>query len=213
MRLIKYLLLILITSECLSAFAETIILKVPPKSKPYNVLASAHNNYYSEYSATPNLMTTEQSKFTANYFKLLTDENINSTLKNTIINNNQVIINSYNQNHQYITQGYYENKAVLFLLDSGASVVTMSENIAKSLNINYSQGKPAVVDTLSGRISARHIIAKNITIGNISLDNVDVAITNGKTNNGLIILGQSFLSKLRFTQDNNQVIIEPIKAR
>ena len=90
------------------------------------------------------------------------------------------------------------------LVDTGASTVVLKPADAQRLGIDIDRLRYAVpVQTANGTTYAASVRLRNLTVGNISLDNVDALVARpGALKDNL--LGMSFLSRLRsyeFTSD------------
>jgi aspartyl protease family protein len=90
------------------------------------------------------------------------------------------------------------------LVDTGASTVVLKPADAQRLGIDVERLRYTVpVQTANGTTYAASVRLHNLTVGNISLDNVDALVARqGSLKDNL--LGMSFLSRLRsyeFTSD------------
>lgn len=90
------------------------------------------------------------------------------------------------------------------LVDTGASTVVLKPADAQKLGIDVERLRYGVaVQTANGTTYAASVRLRNLTVGNISLDNVDALVAKqGALKDNL--LGMSFLSRLRsyeFTSD------------
>lgn len=115
---------------------------------------------------------------------------------------NAVILKPYN--HQYITYGYINDHKVIFLIDTGASSVSIPGTIAKKLNLK--KGLPFQASTANGTVTVYHSVIKKLTIGNITLENITANI-NPSYHSHYILLGMSALKFLEIQQKNNQLIL------
>ncbi len=94
--------------------------------------------------------------------------------------------------------------SLTMLIDTGASTVVLKPADARKLGIDVDQLRYTVpVQTANGTTYAAHVRLRNLTLGSISLDNVEALVARpGSLKENL--LGMSFLSRLRsyeFTTD------------
>ncbi len=94
--------------------------------------------------------------------------------------------------------------SLTMLIDTGASTVVLKPGDARKLGIDVDQLRYTVpVQTANGTTYAAHVRLRNLTLGSISLDNVEALVARpGSLKENL--LGMSFLSRLRsyeFTTD------------
>lgn len=84
---------------------------------------------------------------------------------------------------------------VRFLVDSGATTTSISQETAQRVGIVPSRGMPAVVRTANGNVSVDRGRAETISIGSIEREDVGVHISEafGDMN----VIGMNFLSSLR----------------
>jgi len=92
--------------------------------------------------------------------------------------------------------GHYAN----FLVDTGASVVAMSERHAQSMGLNYRAGKLGSVQTAQGNTPAYFVLLDNVTLGSIAQRQVRATVIEGSFPVD-VLLGMSFLNDLRFSDD------------
>ena len=93
--------------------------------------------------------------------------------------------------HFWVT-GKLNGERVRFLVDSGASVTTLSAKTAAEAGIVPTRRRSAV-DTANGQIVVAQAYAKRLEIGSIERTDFPVHVTN---RDGVDILGMNFLSSL-----------------
>jgi aspartyl protease family protein len=110
---------------------------------------------------------------------------------------------------QYRVRGAINGHYVSFLVDTGASIVAMSERQARSMGLSYDtdakQSIPGTVQTAQGIVAAYFVQLDAVTIGGITRHGVQASIIQGDYPVD-VLLGMSFLSKIRY-QDNNGVMV------
>lgn len=82
-----------------------------------------------------------------------------------------------------------------FLIDSGATVTTISSDVANAARIEPDSSFPVIVETANGRVEAQTARIERLNVGPITQKDAPVQISAslGETN----LLGMSFLSKLK----------------
>ncbi len=96
----------------------------------------------------------------------------------------------------YMTTGSINGFPVKFIIDTGATLLSMSRQQAKRLGIDYRlEGQPAVSTTASGIIRIYRIKLQRVKIGDIELKGVDAAVHEGDFP-PVTLLGMSFLSRI-----------------
>jgi aspartyl protease family protein len=104
----------------------------------------------------------------------------------------------------FIARTQVNGVSLTMLIDTGASTVVLKPADARKLGIDVDQLRYTVpVQTANGTTYAAHVRLRNLTLGSISLDNVEALVAKpGSLKENL--LGMSFLSRLRsyeFTTD------------
>lgn len=79
------------------------------------------------------------------------------------------------------------------LIDTGASSIAMSPDVARQLGIDRLPAQAGSVQTANGVITASHVVVPSVTVSGITLRDVRVAI--GVT--GETLIGMSFLGRLQ----------------
>ena len=131
--------------------------------------------------------------------------NPNQQLESTINQQGvrEVILQRNRQGH-YVTSGKINNLPVVFLLDTGATVVSVPENLAQRLGLK--SGAATYTNTANGTIQTYATRLATISIGNIQLNDVAAHI-NPYMDGNEILLGMSFLKNLELIQKGNTLTI------
>ncbi len=96
----------------------------------------------------------------------------------------------------YRITGLINGSSVEFVIDTGASLVSMNSNIAKRLGIDYKlDGKESVSYTASGKDKIYIVDLDRVRVGDIELRNIKGAVHEGNFP-VITLLGMSFLSRL-----------------
>ena len=103
------------------------------------------------------------------------------------------------QNGHFMTDGMLNGQLVSFLVDTGASVVTLNQADANRLNINYRKyGVRTEVLTANGKSFAWSVPNNKLQIGNITVENIDVQVAQGDLSSSL--LGMNFLNHVNLSR-------------
>lgn len=113
--------------------------------------------------------------------------------------NSPVVLQRNRQGH-YVASGLINDQPVVFLLDTGATVISVPENIANKLGLI--KGKAIRVNTANGSISVYSTRINSVQLGNIKLINVEGHI-NPFMKGNTALLGMSFLKHLELKQSGN----------
>ena len=111
-------------------------------------------------------------------------------------------------NGMYQVTGSINGYTVDFLVDTGATTIAMNAVTAKRLGINYRlEGKPAVVETASGRERAYRVALDMVTVGPIRLRNIAAMVLEGEMPSQ-VLLGMSFLQRLEIQREGTALTLK-----
>ena len=103
---------------------------------------------------------------------------------------------------QYRVRGAINGRVVDFLVDTGASMVAISERDARSLGIDFeSSTERAPVLTAQGQTQSYVVNLSQVVVGGIETQSVKAAVIPGSYPAD-ILLGMSFLNKVSMEQSN-----------
>lgn len=109
-----------------------------------------------------------------------------------------------NRYGHYVVNGKINNQPVTFLLDTGATLISIPENIANQLQLK--KGYPAQSQTANGTITVYSTRLDLVSIGKIELKDLRASI-NPHMSGDEVLLGMSFMRHLEMTQKGNELII------
>ena len=109
-----------------------------------------------------------------------------------------------NRAGHYLANGIINGQDVEFLLDTGASDVSIPQQVATRLGLQAGQAR--VYRTANGQITAYDTRLPSLALGEIRLHDVRASI-NPHMDGETILLGMSFLRYLEFTQRGDSLII------
>jgi len=93
---------------------------------------------------------------------------------------------------------------VRFLVDTGASLVTLTPNDARAIGIRHSELVfDQVVQTANGPVRAAPVLLREVRIGDLAIEKVQGAVID---NLGQSVLGMSFLGRLKGFEMRDRVL-------
>jgi aspartyl protease family protein len=121
---------------------------------------------------------------------------------------NEVVLKRNVYGH-YVTTGTINGKEVTFLLDTGATNVSVPENLANNLQLEkQARGRAS---TANGFVDIYLTRINEIRIGNIVAYNVRASINPGMNHSDQILLGMSVLRNVEFTQKGDLLTLRQAK--
>lgn len=105
----------------------------------------------------------------------------------------------------FVTQGQINGKAVQFLVDTGATAVSLGVDDAIRLGLNYKAGAPVRMMTANGQTAGWRIKLGSVQVGDVLVYEVDAVVTSSSM--PLVLLGNSFLSRFEMNRNNDQLVL------
>ncbi|HLA75936.1 MAG TPA: TIGR02281 family clan AA aspartic protease [Gammaproteobacteria bacterium] len=100
------------------------------------------------------------------------------------------------QQGMYTAVGSINGLPINFMVDTGATFISMNGNEARRLGIDYRlTGQPARTSTASGIEQAYHVKLQRVRVGDIELRDIDALVLDGAFPTE-VLLGMSFLGRL-----------------
>jgi len=123
----------------------------------------------------------------------------------SIVNGKQttIVLQQNSQGH-YLASGTINGQSVNFLLDTGATLISIPLNLAKQLKL--SQGKPYPVSTANGQVTVFATQLSSLKIGALAFENLEGHLNPGMQGN-TILLGMNALKHLDLLQKNNTLTL------
>ncbi|MGB4360623.1 MAG: TIGR02281 family clan AA aspartic protease [Rhodoferax sp.] len=121
-----------------------------------------------------------------------------------VLANGDLVIKRHFDGHFYTT-GTINGQEAKFLVDTGASLVSVSEAFAQKASIRG--GVPTTFRTANGDRLGRVVDGVGVSIGPVSLINVRVGMGISASDEIDALLGQSFLSKFDIAISKNQMVL------
>ena len=96
----------------------------------------------------------------------------------------------------YFVDGEINGKKTRFLVDTGATYVTLSGNKARQIGIDFRKGSPSQVQTATAVVPSWTVKLDSVSVGGIRMSNIDATVIAGDQPFE-VLLGNSFLQHTR----------------
>lgn len=106
----------------------------------------------------------------------------------------------------FTSQGAINGRAVLFMVDTGATAVSLSQSEAERVGLNYRQGRPVQMSTANGVAPAWFVKLGSVRVGDVEVYDVDAVVSPASM--PFVLLGNSFLARFQMKRDNEQMVLE-----
>jgi len=105
----------------------------------------------------------------------------------------------------YVASGEINGHPVEFMLDTGATDVSIPADIADRLGLE--RGRRVFYQTANGAIAAWQTTVNEIRLGPLRLGPIEASI-NPRADTDAVLLGMSFLKQLDFSQQGNTLTLQ-----
>ena len=106
----------------------------------------------------------------------------------------------------FVTTGSINGGSVRFLVDTGATFVSLPAAEAGRLGINYRQGQRGQMQTANGVAVAYRVKLDSVKVGDVEVSNVD-ALVGENDAMGVTLLGMSFLNRMEMKRDGQSMTL------
>lgn len=110
------------------------------------------------------------------------------------------------QGGHYLAEGQINGQAVQFLVDTGASTVSLDAQLATKLGIDFRKGQSVSIATANGKTQGWLISLPNVRVGTLQQTNVSATVVQEPM--PFVLLGNSFLNHYRMTRDASAMVLE-----
>ena len=95
--------------------------------------------------------------------------------------------------------------AVEFMVDTGATAVSMNYLIAERLGLNYRAGKPVMMNTANGSAPGWLFKLNTVRVGDVTAYDIDAVVTPAAM--PMVLLGNSFLNRFSMRRDGDTMML------
>ena len=116
----------------------------------------------------------------------------------------QIVLTAGSGGH-FVTAGSINGQAVRFLVDTGATYVSMGAAEAERLGIDYRKGQRGVSTTANGQVVAYRVLLASVRVGDVQLYDIDAVV--GQASMDPVLLGNSFLTRFQMKRENDTLTL------
>jgi aspartyl protease family protein len=117
----------------------------------------------------------------------------------------QIVITAESGGHFFVS-GLINGHTVRFIVDTGATSVSMSEAEANRIGIDYKNGSLGYVNTANGVAFVHRVSLATIRIGDVQVYDVDATVLPASL--PYVLLGNSFLERFQMRRENDLMTLE-----
>lgn len=105
----------------------------------------------------------------------------------------------------FSTIGSINGSSVRFLVDTGASLVSMGPAIAVAAGIDYRKGEQGMASTANGVVPVWRVKIRRLTLGDIQLEEVDGVVMQLEM--PAVLLGMSVLNRMEMRREGSTMVL------
>jgi aspartyl protease family protein len=106
----------------------------------------------------------------------------------------------------FMAQGAINGRAVNFMVDTGATAVSMGVSDAERLGLDYKSGERGMVTTANGSAPAWRVRLDSVRVADVEVFDVEAIIAPQPM--PFLLLGNSFLNRFQMKRDAGQMVLE-----
>ena len=110
------------------------------------------------------------------------------------------------KNGHFVSSGSINGASVRFLVDTGATMVSMNVDEARRAGVNYLAGKRGYSQTANGVTPIYRVKLAQVTLGDITLRDIDGMVHEAGAL-PVVLLGMSFLGKLEMRREGDSLTL------
>ena len=117
----------------------------------------------------------------------------------------QIVLTAQSGGH-FFANGTINGKTARFVVDTGATLVSMDQYEAERLGLDYKNGRRGVTRTANGDVPVYGTKLPSVRIGDVVVYNVDAIVSPAPM--PYILLGNSFLTRFQMKRENDVMTLD-----
>jgi len=106
----------------------------------------------------------------------------------------------------FMSSGAINGRPVQFMVDTGATVVALSQAEAERIGLAWRDAPRAVTQTANGTVPVHRISLNAVRVGEVEVNNVEAIVMPAQM--PYVLLGNSFLGRFQMRRDNDLLRLE-----
>lgn len=117
----------------------------------------------------------------------------------------KVVLTADGQGH-FVTTGTINGVSVRFLVDTGATMISLGAGDARRIGLDGNQGQRTITQTANGEAITSKVKLNTVRVGGITLHNVDAFIHQNDM--PIALVGMSFLNRMEMQRDGGSMTLK-----
>ena len=124
----------------------------------------------------------------------------------TVVPQGQEIVLQAGLGGHFTSAGAINGRPVQFMVDTGATVVALSQLEADRIGLDYRSAQRTMTQTANGAVPVHRLSLSRVRVGEVELNNVDAIVMPAQM--PYVLLGNSFLGRFQMRRDNDVLRLE-----
>jgi aspartyl protease family protein len=116
------------------------------------------------------------------------------------------IVMSAGSGGHYFTEGTINGRPVRFVVDTGATFVSLAQSEADRIGLDYKKGRRGMTATANGAVPTYVVTLDSVRVGDVTVYGVEAMVVPAQMD--IVLLGNSFLNRFQMTSENDQMTLE-----
>jgi aspartyl protease family protein len=117
----------------------------------------------------------------------------------------RIVLHADSDGH-FMTPGSINGGAVRFMVDTGATAVSLSASDANRIGLNYRNGRPVRMQTANGVIAGYLVTLDRVRIGDVEISGVQATVAEREM--PFVLLGNTYLTRFQMKRENETLFLE-----
>ena len=106
----------------------------------------------------------------------------------------------------FTSAGSINGRTVQFMVDTGATVVALSQGEAERIGLDWRSAPRAMTQTANGAVPVHRVSLSAVRVGEVEVSNIEAIVMPAQM--PYVLLGNSFLSRFQMRRDNDVLRLE-----
>ena len=106
----------------------------------------------------------------------------------------------------FMSAGAINGRPVQFMVDTGATVVALSQAEAQRIGLDYRNAPRAVTQTANGAVPVHRVSLNTVRVGEVEVNHIEAIVMPAQM--PYVLLGNSFLARFQMRRDNDLLRLE-----
>lgn len=113
---------------------------------------------------------------------------------------------SSDANGHFQANGQINGRGVVFMVDTGATMIAMGQDEAERIGVPYKTGERIGIRTANGNTVGYRISLTTVRVGDVEVHNVAAVVQPAPM--PFVLLGNSFLNRFQMKRDNDTMVLQ-----